>query len=195
MGMGEPLANLKNLMHSIKIINADWGLGIGARHITVSTSGLAPEIRKIADQPLQIRLAVSLHGASDDVREKIMPINKKYPINDLIESLQYYNSKKKHKVTFEYILIEGINDSEEQAKSLANIASSLRAKINLIPYNKVEGLHWERPSEKIQKNFLNILIKNKIQATLRKEKGHDIEAACGQLRLKKERSEMTKAVT
>ena len=95
----------------------------------------------------------------------------------------------------EYILIEGINDSEEQAKSLANIASSLRAKINLIPYNKVEGLHWERPSEKIQKNFLNILIKNKIQATLRKEKGHDIEAACGQLRLKKERSEITKAVT
>ena len=191
MGMGEPLANLKNLMHSIKIINADWGLGIGARHITVSTSGLAPEIRKIADQPLQIRLAVSLHGASDNVRDKIMPINKKYPINDLIESLQYYNSKKNHKVTFEYILIQGINDSEEQAKSLAKIALSLRAKINLIPYNKVEGLHWERPSENIQKKFLNILIKNRIQATLRKEKGHDIEAACGQLRLKKERSEMS----
>ena len=192
MGMGEPLANLKNLMRAIKIINADWGLGIGARHITVSTSGLVPEIREIADQPLQIRLAVSLHGASDDVREKIMPINKKYPMNDLIESLQYYNSKKKHKITFEYILIQGINDSEEDAKSLAKIASSLRAKINLIPYNKVEELHWERPSETAQKKFLNVLIKNRIQATLRKEKGHDIEAACGQLRLKKERSEMAR---
>ena len=195
MGMGEPLANLKNLMHAIKIINAEWGLGIGARHITVSTSGLAPEIRAIADQPLQIRLAVSLHGASDKVREKIMPINKKYPINDLIESLQYYNSKKKHKITFEYILIHGINDSEEQAKSLAKTASSLRAKINLIPYNKVEGLHWERPPETTQKKFLSILIKNGIQATLRKEKGHDIEAACGQLRLIKERSEMAQKIT
>ena len=195
MGMGEPLANFKNLMHAIKIINAEWGLGIGARHITVSTSGLAPEIRAIADQPLQIRLAVSLHGASDKVREKIMPINKKYPINDLIESLQYYNSKKKHKITFEYILIHGINDSEEQAKSLAKTASSLRAKINLIPYNKVEGLHWERPPETTQKKFLSILIKNGIQATLRKEKGHDIEAACGQLRLIKERSEMAQKIT
>ncbi|MCH2025116.1 MAG: 23S rRNA (adenine(2503)-C(2))-methyltransferase RlmN [Verrucomicrobiota bacterium] len=194
MGMGEPLANLENLMHAIKIINADWGLGIGARHITVSTSGLAPEIMKIADQPLQIRLAVSLHGASDDVREKIMPINKKYPLNDLIESLQYYNSKKKHKITFEYILIKGVNDSEEQANSLAKLASSLRAKVNLIPYNKVEELHWERPSETAQKNFLNILTKKRIQATLRKEKGHDIEAACGQLRLKKERSEVTKTM-
>ena len=194
MGMGEPLANLKNLMPAIKIINADWGLGIGARHITVSTSGLVPEIREIADQPLQIRLAVSLHGASDDVREKIMPINKKYPMNDLIESLQYYNSKKKHKITFEYILIKGINDSEEQAESLAGLASSLRAKVNLIPYNKVEELDWERPSERTQKKFLNILNKRRKQPTLRKEKGHDIEAACGQLRLKKERSELIKTM-
>ncbi len=189
MGMGEPLANLKNLLKAISIINAPWGIGIGARHMTVSTSGLAPQIRKFADYPLQVRLAVSLHGASDEVRETIMPVNKKYPIDELLDSLHYYNSKKKQKITFEYILIEDINDSIEQAQLLSSIASSLKAKVNLIPYNKVEGLPWKRPSENIQEAFLKALTSRGIQATLRREKGHDIEAACGQLRLQKERGE------
>ena len=194
MGMGEPLANLKNLMQAIQIINASWGIGIGARHITVSTSGLVPQIRKIAEQPLQIRLAISLHGASDEVREKIMPVNKKYPISKLFDALHYYKSKKSQKITFEYILIKDVNDSLDQAKKLSKEARSLNAKVNLIPYNTVDGLDWERPSENTQRDFLNVLTSNGIQSTLRKEKGHDIEAACGQLRLRKEKQEASEAI-
>lgn len=194
MGMGEPLANFRNLMQAIQIINAAWGIGIGARHITVSTSGLVPQIRKIAEQPLQIRLAISLHGASDEVREKIMPVNKKYPIAKLFDALHYYKSKKPQKITFEYILIKDVNDSLEQAKKLSKEARSLNAKVNLIPYNTVDGLDWERPSENTQQDFLNVLTSNGIQSTLRKEKGHDIEAACGQLRLRKEKQEATAAI-
>ena len=194
MGMGEPLANLNNLMQAIQIINASWGIGIGARHITVSTSGLVPQIRKIAEQPLQIRLAISLHGASDEVREKIMPVNKKYPISKLFDALHYYKSKKSQKITFEYILIKDVNDSLDQAKKLSKEARSLNAKVNLIPYNTVDGLDWERPSENTQRDFLNVLTSNGIQSTLRKEKGHDIEAACGQLRLRKEKQEASEAI-
>ena len=181
-------------MQAIQIINASWGIGIGARHITVSTSGLVPQIRKIAEQPLQIRLAISLHGASDEVREKIMPINKKYPISKLFDALHYYKSKKSQKITFEYILIKDVNDSLDQAKKLSQEARSLNAKVNLIPYNTVDGLDWERPSESTQRDFLNVLTSNGIQSTLRKEKGHDIEAACGQLRLRKEKQEATGAI-
>ena len=194
MGMGEPLANLNNLMQAIQIINASWGIGIGARHITVSTSGLVPQIRKIAEQPLQIRLAISLHGASDEVREKIMPVNKKYPISKLFDALHYYKAKKSQKITFEYILIKDVNDSLDQAKKLSKEARLLNAKVNLIPYNTVDGLGWERPSENTQRDFLNVLTSNGIQSTLRKEKGHDIEAACGQLRLRKEKQEASKAI-
>ena len=194
MGMGEPLANFRNLMQAIQIINASWGIGIGARHITVSTSGLVPQIRKIAEQPLQIRLAISLHGVSDEVREKIMPVNKKYPIAKLFDALHYYKSKKPQKITFEYILIKDVNDSLEQAKKLSKAARSLNAKVNLIPYNTVDGLDWERPSENTQQDFLNVLTSNGIQSTLRKEKGHDIEAACGQLRLRKEKQEASGAI-
>jgi len=186
MGMGEPLANYANLMRAITIINAPWGIGIGARHMTVSTSGLVPQIRQLADQPLQIRLAVSLHGASDEVREQIMPVNKKYPLSMLFDALRYYNSRKKQKITFEYILIEGVNDSDDQARLLAQRARTLNAKVNLIPYNTVEGLEWKRPTEDVQESFLAILSKRGVQATLRREKGGDIDAACGQLRLRKE---------
>ncbi|MEM9478602.1 MAG: 23S rRNA (adenine(2503)-C(2))-methyltransferase RlmN [Verrucomicrobiota bacterium] len=186
MGMGEPLANLPNLLRAIEIINADWGLGIGARRMTVSTSGLAPQIEKLARTPLQIRLAISLHGASDEVRRRIMPVNDRYPLDRLFAALQVWNASKKQKITFEYILIDGVNDSLEQAAMLAKRARSLSAKINLIPYNKVEGLPWKRPSETRQEAFLKRLQNEKAQATLRREKGHDINAACGQLRLKEE---------
>ncbi len=187
MGMGEPLANLANLSRAITILNASWGVGIGARNITVSTSGLAPQIRALADLPLQIRLAISLHGASDEVRERIMPVNRKYPLDVLFDAVRYYNARKKQKVTFEYILIDGVNASTEQAEQLAKRASSLNAKVNLIPYNTVEGLPWSRPDEPGQEAFLDILVRRGVQATLRREKGHDIAAACGQLRLRKER--------
>ncbi len=195
MGMGEPLANLQNVMRAIQIINAPWGLGIGARHITVSTSGLAPQIRKLADEPLQIRLAISLHGATDEVRNQIMPINRRYNIETLLSTCDYYVERKKQRLTFEYILIAGVNDSDEQARLLSRHACRLSAKVNIIPYNSVEGLPWSRPSRNRQEKFLSILRAHKIPATLRREKGHDIDAACGQLRLQTNRKERRLVIT
>jgi len=187
MGMGEPLANFENLMNAIRIINAPWGLGIGARHITVSTSGLAPQVRKLAEEPLQIRLAISLHGATDEVRGQIMPINRRYNLETLLTACDYYASRKKQRLTFEYILIADVNDSPDQARRLARIVRRLQAKVNLIPYNTVHGLAWSRPSPEQQKQFLSILRDRGVAATLRREKGHDIDAACGQLRLQTKR--------
>lgn len=191
MGMGEPLANFSNVVRAIRIINAPWGLEIGARHITISTSGLAPQIRKLADDPLQSRLAVSLHGATDPVRNKIMPVNRKYDLITLLDACAYYVSRKKQRLYFEYILIAGINDDEEQARLLAGHAKKLNAKVNLIPYNTVEGLEWSRPPRARQEKFLSILREYGTVATLRHEKGHDIDAACGQLRLQAKRSELS----
>ncbi|MGJ8673201.1 23S rRNA (adenine(2503)-C(2))-methyltransferase RlmN [Rubritalea sp.] len=186
MGMGEPLANFKNLNQALDIITGNWGLNIGARHITISTSGLAPMIKKLADRPQQIRLAISLHGATNDTRDKIMPVNSKWKIEELFDALHYYKSKSKKRITFEYILIKGINDELEQASILAKRAKSLGALVNLIPYNTVEGLEWERPSEEHCYKFRDIVRNNDVTTTLRIEKGHDIDAACGQLRLKQE---------
>lgn len=188
MGMGEPLANLKNLMRAIRIINAPWGMEIGARHITVSTSGLAPQILELANDPTQFRLALSLHGATDEVRSQIMPVNRKYPLNVLLEACDAYVAKKR-RMMFEYILIANVNDTDEQAHELAKHARRLSAKINLIPYNTVEGLEWTRPSRNRQERFHSILREHGIVATLRREKGHDIAAACGQLRLQTKQKE------
>jgi 23S rRNA (adenine2503-C2)-methyltransferase len=182
MGMGEPLANFAHLMRAIGIINAPWGVGLGARHITISTSGLAPQIRELAEQPLQVRLAISLHGATDEVRSQIMPVNRKYPLAVLLEACAFYTQRKKQWLTFEYILIAGINDRPEDAAALVRVARKVKAKINCIPYNQVEDLDWQRPSHARQDAFMAVLTAARIPATLRREKGHDIAAACGQLR-------------
>ncbi len=187
MGMGEPLANWDNLMKALTILNAPWGRQIGARKITISTSGLAPEIRRLADQSMQVRLAISLHGATDQVREKIMPINRKYPLADLVSACEYYQTRKGRMITLEYILIAGVNDALSEVPPLAVLARRLHAKVNLIPYNQVEGLSWERPSEAAQEAFCRALEAKKVSVTLRREKGHEIDAACGQLRLRAER--------
>ena len=187
MGMGEPLANYDNLLKALKILNAPWGGTIGARKITISTSGLVPQIRKLADEPLQFRLAISLHGATDETRNKIMPVNRKYPLRELTAACEYYQQQRGRMITFEYILIAGVNDGLDQVRPLAALARRLKAKVNLIPYNKVEGLPWERPGEEAQEAFLQALENQRVVATLRREKGHDIDAACGQLRLKTER--------
>ena len=187
MGMGEPLANYDNLLKALKILNAPWGGGIGARKITISTSGLAPQIRKLADEPLQFRLAISLHGATDATRSRIMPVNRRYPLGELIAACEYYQQKRGRMITLEYILIEGVNDGLDQAAPLASLARKLNAKVNLIPYNTVESLPWKRPEEEVQERFLKGLESRGASATLRREKGHDIDAACGQLRLKTER--------
>jgi 23S rRNA (adenine2503-C2)-methyltransferase len=187
MGMGEPLANYDNLLQALRILNAPWGGGIGARKITISTSGLAPQIRRLAGEPEQFRLAVSLHGATDDVRNKIMPVNRKYPLKELIAACEYYQAQKGRMITFEYILIAGVNDALEQAKPLGALAKRLFAKVNLIPYNHVQGLPWKRPEEDACEAFLAALKRQKVAGTLRREKGRDIDAACGQLRLKTEK--------
>jgi 23S rRNA (adenine2503-C2)-methyltransferase len=194
MGMGEPLANLTNLLRAIRIINAPWGLEIGARHITISTSGLAPQIRTLATEPTQFRLAISLHGATDEVRSQIMPVNRKYNLATLLAACDEYVAQKK-RLMLEYILIAGVNDTDEQAHRLAGHALRLSAKINLIPYNIVEGLEWSRPSLNRQETFLRILREHGAVATLRREKGHDINAACGQLRLQNKRAESQPPVT
>jgi 23S rRNA (adenine2503-C2)-methyltransferase len=187
MGMGEPLANYESLLKALRILNAPWGGGIGARKITISTSGLAPQIRRLADEPFQFRLAISLHGATDQTRNKIMPVNRKYPLRELTAACEYYQQKKGRMLTFEYILIRDVNDSLREVKPLAALALRLNAKINLIPCNRVEGLPWERPDQRVQETFLAALEEHNVSVTLRREKGHDIDAACGQLRLKTER--------
>ncbi|MCX6902940.1 MAG: 23S rRNA (adenine(2503)-C(2))-methyltransferase RlmN [Verrucomicrobia bacterium] len=190
MGMGEPLANYDNLLRALRILNAPWGGGIGARKMTVSTSGLAPEIRRLltlAARRLFLRLAVSLHAATDEVRNRLMPVNRKYPLRELLAACDYYPARKGRMITFEYILIAGVNDHLTEARGLATLAGRFHAKVNLIPCNRVEGLAWEPPAQAAQEAFLAELARGRIKATLRHEKGGDIDAACGQLRLKTER--------
>jgi 23S rRNA (adenine2503-C2)-methyltransferase len=187
MGMGEPLANYDALLRALTILNAGWGLGFGARRITVSTSGLVPKILRLADEELGFRLAISLHGATDEVREKIMPVNKAFPLAKLLPAIRTFSEKHGRMVTLEFILIEDINDSLEQAAALRDIARDLHAHVNLIPYNAVEGLPWKRPSLSRQERFADVLRAARVSVTLRREKGHDIDAACGQLRLKTEK--------
>jgi len=189
MGMGEPLANLPALLPALDIILSPDGLGIGARHITLSTSGLVPKILELAKYPAQIRLAISLHGGDDQTREKIMPINKLYPIEELIDACERFIEERKKMITLEYILIKGVNDDLGQATLLAKYARRLNAKVNLIPYNKVDGLDWERPEISQINAFRSQVEKeNAPRVTLRMEKGHDIDAACGQLRLRENSS-------
>ncbi len=188
MGMGEPLANIDNLLTALTIIMDQRALNIGARHITISTSGNVPGLHRLAAFGKPLRLAVSLHGARDEVRSQVMPVNKKWPLAQLIPALEAWNRCSKHKITFEYILIDGVNAMLSEAPLLAALARRLNAKVNLIPYNTVEGLPWERPSESHCRTFCRALINAGIPVTMRYEKGHDINAACGQLRLRRETS-------
>lgn len=184
MGMGEPLANYKNLDKALDIITGHWGLAIGSRHVTVSTSGLVPMIRKLAERENQVSLAISLHAADDVTRDKIMPVNSKWNVDELFDSLHYFAEKNNQRITLEYILIKGINDSLDQARLLAEKAKNLGGFVNLIPYNTVEGLEWERPSDDHCRLFRDTVKNLGVMTTMRLEKGHDIDAACGQLRLK-----------
>jgi 23S rRNA (adenine2503-C2)-methyltransferase len=187
MGMGEPLANYDALIRALTIVNADWGLGFGARRITVSTSGIVPKILRLAEEPIGFRLAISLHGATDAVRAQIMPVNKAYPLAKLLPAVKAFTERHGRMVTLEFILIADVNDSLDQARRLRDIALDLHAHVNLIPYNTVEGLPWRRPEGTRQVAFAEVLDRSGVSVTLRREKGHDIAAACGQLRLKTER--------
>lgn len=186
MGIGEPFDNYDNLIKFLKIINHPKGLAIGSRHITVSTCGIVPKIEEFSNLELQINLAISLHAPNNEIRNQIMPINKVYPLEILMEALKKYLQKTNRRVTFEYILLNDINDSDECAKQLANLVKKMNCYINLIPYNETNNLNFKR-SKTIQiMRFYDILKKNNVNVTIRREFGSKISAACGQLRSKKE---------
>lgn len=187
MGTGEPLDNYDELIKALKFINSHQGFNIGARRITISTSGLIPGIQKLATEGLQIELSVSLHAADDKLRTELMPVNKKYPLKELIKACKEYSVKTNRQITFEYILIKGVNSSLENAQSLARLLSGWKlVKVNLIPSNSIAGFKVEPPNRAGIFSFKDHLVKCGINVTLRKERGQDIEAACGQLRLKYE---------
>ena len=186
MGIGEPFDNYDNLVKFFKIINDPQGLAIGARHITVSTCGIVPKILEFSELDLQINLAISLHAPNNEIRNKIMPINKAYPLEVLIPALKTYLDRTNRRVTFEYILLSGINDREEDALELAKLAKGINCYINLIPYNETNNIDFKRSSTIQIMKFYDILKKNNVNVTIRREFGSKISAACGQLRSKKE---------
>jgi len=183
MGMGEPLLNYKNTLKAIKIIHSELGLGFSVKKITLSTSGIVPEIYKLAEEGLKIKLSLSLNSPFDQKRELLMPINKKYPIKEILKAVKHYAKKTDQRITIEYVLIKDINDSKEDALKLSEIGRGIPCKINLIAYNEVEGLGFEKPDEKKVTDFKDILYPRCPAVTVRKSKGEDIKAACGQLKI------------
>jgi 23S rRNA (adenine2503-C2)-methyltransferase len=189
MGIGEPFDNYEGLMAFLKIINHDQGLNIGARHITISTSGVVPYIYKFADEGMQINFAISLHAPNTETRSRLMPVNRMYPLNELMDSIRYYIKKTGRRVTFEYGLFGKVNDSVEHANELADLIKDIKCHVNLIPVNYVPERDYVRtPKTQIFK-FLETLTSRGINATIRREQGHDIDAACGQLRAKERKEE------
>ncbi len=187
MGIGEPFDNYDNIINFMNIVNSDLGLEIGARRITVSTCGIVPKIREFADGKYQYNLAISLHAPNDELRSKIMPINKVYPLKELLSALDYYSEKNNRRITFEYILLKGLNDTDDCAKELAEIVVKRNAYVNLIPYNSVDEADFSAVSDLEALKFYDKLMKLNVKATLRAKHGDDIEAACGQLRAQSER--------
>ena len=188
MGTGEPFDNYDNVLSFIRILNSPFALDIGARHITVSTCGVVPSILRFGKEGLQVNLAISLHAPTNELRDKLMPINKAYPLEKLIPAIiQYGNDSNGRRVTFEYILIKGVNDSIEDAKKLERLIRPTFGYVNLIPYNPVVENGYERADDESVTLFHNYLLSKKVKSTIRKEFGSDIDAACGQLRAKYER--------
>ena len=186
MGIGEPFDNYDNLVKFIEIINHPKGIALGSRHITVSTCGVIPKIKEFTKLPYQVNLAISLHAPNDKLRSEIMPINRAYPLKDLINTLKEYINKTNRRVTFEYIMLQGVNDQEEHALELVNLVRGMNCYINLIPYNENNNISFKRSNYDTITKFYDILKKNRINATIRREFGSKISAACGQLRSKKE---------
>ena len=184
MGMGEPLDNYEELLRFIKLVSCEKGIGISQRNITVSTCGLVDKIRMLADEKLQITLAISLHAPNDEIRRQTMPIANRYTIGEIIQACKYYFDKTGRRITFEYSMIRGVNDKEEHAKELAGRLSGLNCHINLIPLNEVKERNCYRSTKEDIEKFKTILEKYRKTVTIRREMGSDIDAACGQLRKK-----------
>ncbi len=186
MGIGEPFDNFDNLVNFIENANNPKGLNIGSRHITVSTCGIVPKIYEFSHLKYQVNLAISLHAPNNELRDKLMPINKVYPLEELIKAVKYYIEKTNRRVTFEYILLSEINDGEKEARELVKLIKGLNAYINLIPYNQGNSNNFKRTKNENIMKFYDIIKKEKINVTVRREFGSNISAACGQLRSKKE---------
>ncbi len=185
MGMGEPLLNYKNVIRSIHYITSDEGLEMSYKRVTLSTSGIAKMIRRLADDNVKVNLALSLHAASEEIRNNIMPIGDHNSLIDIRDSLKYYFAKTKRKITYEYVLLNGINDSIKDADDLFKFTKHIPSKVNLIEYNQVDGLGYEKSSEKNTELFMNHLDSRRVNVGLRRSRGKDINAACGQLANKK----------
>ncbi|MBU8912094.1 MAG: 23S rRNA (adenine(2503)-C(2))-methyltransferase RlmN [Desulfobacterales bacterium] len=184
MGMGEPLANYKNLVKALEIItDSDYGLKFSSKRVTVSTCGLVPKITQLG-LDTDVNLAVSLNATTDEMRSSLMPINKKYPLNQLLEACRTFTMKPRKKITFEYILMKGVNDTKADALNLAKLLAPIKAKVNLIPFNEYDKSDFKRPSKNQVSEFLQVLLDRNFTAITRKSKGDDILAACGQLKAK-----------
>ena len=187
MGMGEPLDNFEATMKALKILQAPWGFGLGARRITVSTSGITPKILEFVKRSEgRVRLSVSLHSSDEKTRSELVPINKRYTLKELTAALKQIHGDLKREITFEYTLMDGVNDSKEEAEGVARIAKPLKAKVNLIPYNPIREMNFKTPSPEGVESFRNLLEKRGVRVIVRQTAGRDINAACGQLRLDRE---------
>lgn len=184
MGTGEPFDNYENVMNFTATVNHDRGLGIGARHITISTCGVVPKIYEFAKEHTQYNLAISLHAPNDELRNELMPVNKAYPLAELMESIRYYAQENNRRLTFEYILLRGVNDQKQHVNQLAKLLKGIHAYVNLIPYNAVDEHGYQGVSYTQAMVFYDALMKQGVRCTIRKEHGADIDAACGQLRVK-----------
>ena len=188
MGTGEPFDNYDNVINFCAIVNSDHGLAIGARHITISTCGIVPRIDDFAAGHYQYNLAISLHAPNDELRSRLMPVNRACPLAELMAALKRYSVDNHRRLTFEYILLDGVNDSDETAIELADLVRGMNAYVNLIPYNQVDENGYLSVNEKKALHFYDVLMKHGVKATLRSRHGDDIDAACGQLRAKHERT-------
>lgn len=187
MGMGEPFQNYAAVMKALIILSAPWGLGIGRRRITVSTSGIPEGIRSFGQEAGQIRLAISLHAATDDLRNRLVPINRRYPLRDVLDAVRDYQTESGRQVTWEYVLLAGTNDAPEQAAALAGLVKPFRGRVNLIPCNPVAGMGSGAPPSRARVTaFRDVLERAGALVTVRRDRGRDIEAACGQLRMRLE---------
>ncbi|SDG96342.1 23S rRNA m(2)A-2503 methyltransferase [Alteribacillus persepolensis] len=189
MGIGEPFDNYDELMSFLKVINHDEGLNIGARHITVSTSGMVPRIYDFADEGMQVNFAISLHAPNTEIRSRLMPVNRAWPLDKLMDSIRYYQNKTNRRVTFEYGLFGGVNDQVEHAEELADVIEGLKCHVNLIPVNYVPERDYVRTKRDDIFAFERTLKERDVNVTIRREQGHDIDAACGQLRAKERKQE------
>jgi 23S rRNA (adenine2503-C2)-methyltransferase len=184
MGMGEPLANLAEVVKALRVITSDKGLGISPRRVTVSTDGLVPEIAKLGASGLRVNLAVSLNAAGDEVRDRIMPVNKRYPIRELLAACRKFPLEPRRRITFEYVLLKNVNDSTEDALRLAKLLRGIKCKVNLIPFNPFPGSEFQRPDDGAIRRFQKVLLDHQYTVPVRESRGRDISAACGQLREK-----------